>query len=68
MVVPAPGTKLKIKSIGTNSVYLGKRIKKVVLLGHKGKLDWTQEADGLTVTCPEKMPFQTSVVFKVEQY
>jgi len=24
------------------------------------------EADGLAITCPEKMPFATSVVFKVD--
>jgi len=66
MVVPAPGTVLKIKSLGTDAKYLGKPIKTVKLLGYDGKLQWKQEADGLIITCPKEMPFETSVVFKVE--
>ena len=66
MTVPVPGTTLKIKSLGTDSTYFGKAINNVVLLGYKGKLKWKQEADGLTILCPAEMPFETSVVFKVE--
>lgn len=66
MNVPAPGTTLKIKSLGSNSSYSGKAIKNVSLLGKKGKLKWKQEADGLTIICPSKMPFEMAVVFKVE--
>lgn len=66
MIVPAPGEQLKIKSLGTDSAYLGKAVKKVTMLGHKGKLKWKQEADGLTIICPARMPFETSVVFKVD--
>jgi alpha-L-fucosidase len=66
MVVPTSGTALKIKSLGTDAKYLGKLIKSVKLLGYEGKLQWKQEADGLAITCPKEMPFETSVVFKVE--
>jgi alpha-L-fucosidase len=66
MNVPAPGVQLKIKSLGTDAKYFGKPIKDVKLLGYNGKLQWKLEADGLAITCPEKMPFATSVVFKVE--
>jgi alpha-L-fucosidase len=66
MTVPAPRTAVKIKSLGSNAAWFGKPVKKVTLLGYKGKLIWKQEADGLTITCPEKMPFETSIVFKVE--
>ena len=66
MNVPAPGEQLKIKSLGTDSTYLGKAVKKVTMLGHKGKLKWKQEADGLTIICPAKIPFATSVVFKID--
>lgn len=66
MTVPAPNTTIKIKSLGANAGHYPQSIKKVSLLGYKGKLNWKQEADGLTITCPSKMPFQTSVVFKVE--
>jgi len=66
MIVPASGTTLKIKSLGTGAKYLSKPVKSVKLLGYDGKLQWRQDFDGLTITCPSKMPFETSVVFKIE--
>ncbi len=66
MTAPEAGTELKIKSLGSAQSYLGKSIKKISLLGYKGKLVWKQQADGLVVTCPSQMPYATSVVFKVE--
>jgi len=66
MNVPAPGMKLKIKSLGTDAKHFNKPIKDVKLLGYAGKLQWKMEVDGLAITCPEKMPFATSVVFKVD--
>ncbi len=66
MTVPAPGTQLKIKSLGTDAKYLGRPVKSVKLLGHDGELQWKQEADGLAITCPAEMPFATSIVFKIE--
>ncbi|MCX2473490.1 alpha-L-fucosidase [Pedobacter sp. MC2016-05] len=66
MMVPETGDKLKIKSLGSNESYLGKTIKKISMLGYKGKLQWKQQADGLIVTCPPMMPYGTSVVFKIE--
>ncbi|WP_235841653.1 alpha-L-fucosidase [Confluentibacter sediminis] len=65
MTVPEPGTKLKIKSIDQDGKNLGKPVKTVKLIGYDGKLNWKQEADGLVITCPDKMPFATSVVFKI---
>ncbi len=66
MTVPAPGTTLKIKSLGTDAKYLGQPVKSVKLLGHDGELQWKQEADGLAITCAAEMPFATSVAFKIE--
>jgi len=66
MNVPAPGVQLKIKSLGTNAKYFHKPVKNVKLLGYNGKLQWKMEADGLAIICPEKMPFATSVVFKID--
>jgi alpha-L-fucosidase len=31
-----------------------------------GELQWKQEADGLAITCPTEMPFETSIAFKIE--
>ena len=66
MNVPTPGMQLKIKSLGTDAKHFNKPIKDVKLLGYAGKLQWKMEADGLAITCPEKIPFATSVVFKVD--
>lgn len=66
MTVPDPGSVLKIKALGTGSNYFNKPIKTVKLLGCEGKLQWEQEADGLVITCPTKMDFESSIVFKIE--
>ncbi len=66
MNLPTPGMQLKIKSFGTDAKYLKKPIKDVKLLGYNGKLKWKLEADGLAITCPEEIPFATSVVFKID--
>ena len=66
MNVSAPDAQIKIKSLALDAKYFEKKIKSVKLLGYKGKLQWKQEADGLTVTCPKKMPFATSIVFEIE--
>jgi alpha-L-fucosidase len=59
LTVPAPGTELKIKSLGTDAKHRSQPIKSVKLLGHDGELQWKQEADGLVITCPAEMPFAT---------
>ena len=66
MNVPAPNTKIKIKALGTDKKYFGKKVATVKLLGHKGKLKWKQENDGLSISCPSKMPFNTAIVFEIE--
>jgi len=66
MVVPTPGTALKIKSLSADTKYLSKPVKTIKLLGYDGKLQWKQEADGLTIVCPSEMSFETSIVFKIE--
>jgi len=65
MNIPASGAQLKIKSLGTTARYFSKPVKNVKLLGYNGNLQWKLEADGLVIRCPEKMPFATSVVFKI---
>lgn len=66
LTVPAPGTELKIKSLGTDAKYLSQPVKSVKLLGYGGDLQWKQEADGLVITCPAEMPFVTAVAFRIE--
>lgn len=66
MTVPAPGTPLKIKSLGTVKQYYSQSIKTVKLLGYDGDLHWKQESDGLAITCPAEMPFASSIVFEIK--
>jgi alpha-L-fucosidase len=66
MTVPVSGTQVKIKSLGMDSKYLNQQVKSVTLLGYNAKLQWKQEADGLSITCPSNMPFATSVVFRID--
>jgi len=66
MMVPAPGTTLKIRSLGSSANLLGKPVTSVSLVGHEGKpLTWRQEADGLVIVCPPEMPFATAVAFNI---
>jgi alpha-L-fucosidase len=65
MTVPAAGSSLKIKSLGSGALVAGKPVQSVRLLGHDGALRWTQEPDGLAITCPDAMPFATAVVFEI---
>lgn len=67
MSVPLGNETIKINSLGTNAKYLDKPIQSVKLLGYNGKLKWKLEADGLSITCPKKMPFETSIVFEIKQ-
>jgi alpha-L-fucosidase len=51
--------KLLIKSLATTDV------KRVELLGHKGKLQWTLSAAGLAVALPENAPCDFAVALKI---
>jgi alpha-L-fucosidase len=51
-------------SLGRNAKLLDGDIRKVELLGYKGKIRWKQEDDALVVQCP-KTPFETAVGFRI---
>ena len=66
MTIPKPGAVITIESLGTKAKLFNHPVKNVSILGYNGKLKWQQLPEGLVVTCPEAMPFATSVVFKIE--
>jgi alpha-L-fucosidase len=66
MTVPAPGTNLKIRSLAKDGKHRDQIINSVNSLGFSGELLWKQEANGLSIICPEEIPFATSLVFKIE--
>jgi alpha-L-fucosidase len=65
MTVPGSGAQLKITSLGTSAAALPSPIKTVSLLGSDNKLAWTQQADGLVITCPDTTGLKSSVCFKI---
>jgi alpha-L-fucosidase len=66
MTVPAPGSTLSIKSLGTAAGLLMEPVKSVTLLGGTAPVQWKQEAEGLTIQCPAEMPLSIAVGFKVQ--
>lgn len=56
-----------IKSLATNAPEVaGRRITDVSLLGYEGRLQWTQDGQGLTVQLPQKAPSEHAVTFKIK--
>ncbi len=55
-----------IKALATNSPQLnGRKIARVSLLGYDGKLDWTQDDQGLSVKMPPAAPTDHAVALKI---
>ena len=65
MTVPKSDETLTLTSLGTQSKLLGKPIKSVDLLGHRGRLRWNQDSEGLHITCPDTSTFKTAICFKI---
>lgn len=62
---PANGQAL-VKSLAAGSTHIAeKKITKVELLGHKGKVEWTQNNEGLSVTLPDEKPCENAFVLKI---
>jgi alpha-L-fucosidase len=58
-----PEKETVIKPLGANNA--GMKIANVALLGFKGKLRWTQEAEGLKVQMPPEKPCNYAIVLKI---
>ncbi len=55
-----------VKSLAENSAQLGgRKVTGVALLGHPGKLTWSQDAAGLHVTFPDSAPCEHAFVLKI---
>ena len=62
MKSPKAGQTVTIKSMGKKVL---KKMKNVSLLGYNGKLKWKHTTDALEITIAATLPFQTSIVFKI---
>ena len=60
-----PGKQASIAALGMGGKYDVPKIRNVELLGHKGKLKWTQDVAGLSVELPEQKPSEHAVAFKI---
>jgi alpha-L-fucosidase len=58
---PADG-KVKIRSLAKDQ----NQVRQVRLLGHSGKLDWTQTAEGLEVSLPAEAPCEFAVTLEIQ--
>jgi alpha-L-fucosidase len=58
-----PEKETVIKPLGTNNA--GMKVVNVALLGFKGKLRWTQEAEGLKVQMPPAKPCDYAIALKI---
>ena len=60
-----PGAQAVIPALALNGKYIGAKIQNVELLGHKGKLKFTQDETGLKVDLPEQKPSDHAVTLKI---
>jgi alpha-L-fucosidase len=60
-----PTNAASIKSLGTAAKLLDKSIGGITLLGSAEKVQWSQNADALTIKTPEDTPSNAAVVFKI---
>jgi alpha-L-fucosidase len=57
--------KLTIKSLASGSPNYKGEIARIGLLGSESNLVWSRNAEGVTITLPEKRPFDYAYVFKI---
>jgi alpha-L-fucosidase len=56
-----------VKSLATNSPQIGgRKVADVSLLGHGGKIEWSQDGEGLNVKLPGQPPCASAVTLKIK--
>jgi alpha-L-fucosidase len=65
MTVPANGETLRLPSLASNSPFMNSTIKTVSLLGSSSEIQWTQDEQGLHITCPPAMSLKIAATFKI---
>jgi alpha-L-fucosidase len=65
IAMAVPKGEVRVKSLGSDSKLLDKKITSVALLGSNTKLDWKQEPDALVIQPVAKWPCQHAVAFKI---
>jgi alpha-L-fucosidase len=65
MIVPHPGSILKITSLGTDAKLLDRPISSVKLLGSDSKIEWQQTPEGLVIHYPQSAALKIAAGFKI---
>jgi alpha-L-fucosidase len=65
LLAPQPATQAVIKSLATNSPYTGGRKVKAVAILNGGKLEWSQNEQGLNVKLPDRLPSSEAVGLRI---
>ena len=67
-LLAVPGTPAAVvKSLATNSPHTGgRKVTEVSLLGYGGKLEWSQNEQGLSVTLPEKTAAEHAIALRIK--
>jgi alpha-L-fucosidase len=65
IAMAVPKGEVRVKSLGSGSKLLDKKIAAVSLLGSNAELDWKQEPDALVIQPVAKWPCQHAVAFKI---
>jgi alpha-L-fucosidase len=60
-----PGKEASIPALALGGMNSVPKIRNIELLGHRGKLKWTQDAGTLKVELPEEKPSDHAVTFKI---
>ena len=64
MELPVAGQPVVVKSLATAAPLAKGRVTGVTLLGYSGKLEWSQDASGLTVKLPAA-PSDHAITLKI---
>jgi alpha-L-fucosidase len=64
-VMGGPEFRAVIRSLATDTALRVGRVTSVELLGHDGKLEWSQDQSGLSVSVPDQLPTKHAVAFRI---
>jgi alpha-L-fucosidase len=66
-VMGVPEARVTVPSLAPGKAAFVGKISSVELLGHAGKLDWKQDASGLTISLPKSKPCKFALAFRVRR-
>jgi alpha-L-fucosidase len=64
-VMGQPQFRTVVRSLATDTALQVGRITSVELVGREGKLTWTQDRSGLTISVPPDLPSKHAVAFRI---